>query len=187
MRALFIKSELQALLDREEGQFLEFKSLWDQSRDPPRPLDLLRQRKPVHASRNPLIVRLLADVGLMREQGEGIPRIFDEMEGSFLRPPEFTVEAGEFMVTLRNEPTFTGAQSGVAGYSADYASIGVTEANSPGPAGGLRERGLSTFESSGPGPGLPGDSGYGFEGHGYAGGSARSRRSLPYCSRHPGS
>ncbi len=71
-------------------------------------LDLLRQRKPVHASRNPLIVRLLADVGLMREEGEGIPRIFDEMEGSFLRPPEFTVEAGEFMVTLRNEPTFTG-------------------------------------------------------------------------------
>ena len=47
-------------------------------------------------------------MGLMREEGEGIPRIFDEMEGSFLRPPEFTIEAGEFMVTLRNEPTFTG-------------------------------------------------------------------------------
>ncbi len=75
---------------------------------PPVTLDLLRQRKPVHASRNPLIVRLLADLGLMREEGEGIPRIFDEMEGSFLQPPEFTVEAGEFMVILRNEPTFTG-------------------------------------------------------------------------------
>ena len=75
---------------------------------PPVTLDLLRRRKPVHASRNPLIVRLLTDVGLMREEGEGIPRIFDEMEGSLLRPPEFTVEAGEFTVTLRNEPIFTG-------------------------------------------------------------------------------
>lgn len=71
-------------------------------------LDLLRSRRPIHASRNPLIVRVLADVGLMREEGEGIPRVFDEMESSFLRAPEFRVEASEFAVTLRNEPIFTG-------------------------------------------------------------------------------
>ena len=29
MRELFSKAELHALLQRDEGQFLEFKSLWD--------------------------------------------------------------------------------------------------------------------------------------------------------------
>ncbi|MBI5882178.1 MAG: putative DNA binding domain-containing protein [Elusimicrobia bacterium] len=76
---------------------------------PPVTLDLLRKRKPVHASRNPLLVRVLADAGLMREEGEGIPRIFEEMEESFLHEPKFRVESGEFSVTLRNEPVFVGA------------------------------------------------------------------------------
>ena len=71
-------------------------------------LDLLRSRTPVHASRNPLIVRLLVEAGLMREEGEGIPRMFDEMERSFLRAPEFRAAASEFVVVLRNEPIFTG-------------------------------------------------------------------------------
>ena len=75
---------------------------------PPVTLDLLRSRMPVHASRNPLIVRVLAEVGLMREEGEGIPRIFDEMERFFLRAPEFRVAASELAVILRNEPVFTG-------------------------------------------------------------------------------
>ncbi len=44
VRALFTESELRALLDREESQFLEFKSLWDQSRDPPRPLERRKAR-----------------------------------------------------------------------------------------------------------------------------------------------
>ncbi len=35
------------------------------------------------------------EAGLMREEGEGIPRMFEEMEASFLRVPEFRVEAGE--------------------------------------------------------------------------------------------
>lgn len=71
-------------------------------------LQALRQREPVHASRNPLIVRLLADAGIMREEGEGIPRIFDEMEESFLKAPEFGEEHGSFRVTLFNEPIFQG-------------------------------------------------------------------------------
>ncbi|MBI5629044.1 MAG: hypothetical protein HY953_09005, partial [Candidatus Rokubacteria bacterium] len=78
---------------------------------PPVTLDLLRSRTPVHASRNPLLVRVLVEVGLMREEGEGIPRIFDEMERSFLRAPEFRVGASELTVLLRNEPIFAGPSS----------------------------------------------------------------------------
>ncbi len=75
---------------------------------PPVTLDLLRQRRPVHASRNPLLVRVLVEAGLMREEGEGIPRMFDEMESSYLHVPEFGIDASAFTVTLRNEPIFSG-------------------------------------------------------------------------------
>lgn len=71
-------------------------------------LEALRERRPVHASRNPLIVRMLSEAGLMREEGEGVPRIFDEMAESFLRPPSFNLKDGVFTVTLRNEPIFSG-------------------------------------------------------------------------------
>ena len=36
---LFSEAEIRSLLERDEGQFIEFKSLWDQSTEPPRPLD----------------------------------------------------------------------------------------------------------------------------------------------------
>ena len=75
---------------------------------PPVTIAQLRERAATHASRNPLIVRVLADAGIMREEGEGVPRMFEEMEGSFLRFPEFASEGGEFKVTLRNEPVFLG-------------------------------------------------------------------------------
>ncbi|MBI5627686.1 MAG: ATP-binding protein, partial [Candidatus Rokubacteria bacterium] len=41
---LFAESELRALLEREEGQFLEFKSLWDQSVGSRRTLDRRKAR-----------------------------------------------------------------------------------------------------------------------------------------------
>jgi len=75
---------------------------------PPVTLEGLRRRQAVHASRNPLMIRLLADAGIMREEGEGIPRMFDEMEENFLRLPEITVEHDVFRVTLFNEPIFVG-------------------------------------------------------------------------------
>ena len=75
---------------------------------PPVTLEALRRRQPVHASRNPLIVRVLAEAGFMRDEGEGIPRIFEEMEESFLRPPAIDFANGVFGVTLYNEPIFTG-------------------------------------------------------------------------------
>ena len=67
-------------------------------------VDLLRERRRIHASRNPLMTRVLVEAGIMREEGEGIPRIFEEMEDLHLKPPEFSVENLEFRVTLRNEP-----------------------------------------------------------------------------------
>jgi ATP-dependent DNA helicase RecG len=78
---------------------------------PPVSVEKLRERKPLHASRNPLLVRALVEAGLMREEGEGIPRMFEEMERSFLHAPGFVVEAAEFRVTLRNQPVFEGPSS----------------------------------------------------------------------------
>lgn len=75
---------------------------------PPVTLEALRQRRPVHASRNPLIVRVLVEAGVMREEGEGIPRMFDEAEAVLLKPPMFQEEAGCFRVTLFNTPIFEG-------------------------------------------------------------------------------
>ena len=65
-------------------------------------LEKLRNRERVHASRNPRIVRILTEFGYMRELGEGIPRMFEVVEQEGLHPPEFRLEGGRFVVTLRN-------------------------------------------------------------------------------------
>jgi ATP-dependent DNA helicase RecG len=69
-------------------------------------IDELRAGDPAHASRNPRIARALADLGVMRDQGEGIPRMFEEMESSFLPLPALDVVAGRFRVVLQNNPIF---------------------------------------------------------------------------------
>jgi ATP-dependent DNA helicase RecG len=61
----------------------------------------------VHASRNPRTVRALVDLGFMREQGEGIPRMFAEMADRFLPRPEIEARPSEVRVILRNTPTLT--------------------------------------------------------------------------------
>ena len=75
---------------------------------PPAPVTLeqLRQQKSLHFSRNPLIVRVLADLGYLREMGEGVPRMFQEMETYGLHPPELSIEGFVFTVTLRNAPVY---------------------------------------------------------------------------------
>jgi ATP-dependent DNA helicase RecG len=55
-------------------------------------IEQLRERRRVHASRNPLLVRVLASVGIMRDEGEGVPRIFEEMQESLLKQPELAEE-----------------------------------------------------------------------------------------------
>jgi len=69
-------------------------------------LETLRRRERVHASRNPRIVRILTELGYMRELGEGIPRMFEVMEREWLHPPELRLEGGRFVVTLRSTPIF---------------------------------------------------------------------------------
>lgn len=71
-------------------------------------IDDLRNRRRTHASRNPLIVRMLVDMGIMRDEGEGIPRMHEEMEASYLKAPDFQADGASFQVTLRNEPVFEG-------------------------------------------------------------------------------
>lgn len=74
-------------------------------------MDELKQGHSAHASRNPRIVRALVELGLMREQGEGIPRMFEEMQVSFLPMPELDADGGWFRVVLRSEPIFQSTDS----------------------------------------------------------------------------
>jgi ATP-dependent DNA helicase RecG len=69
---------------------------------------LLRLER-VHVSRNPRLVRALVDLGFMRDQGEGIPRMFWEMEAEFLPPPELKAHPQEVRLTLRNTMTLSSA------------------------------------------------------------------------------
>jgi len=75
---------------------------------PPIPVSIeqMRLQKSIHFSRNPLIVRVLADMGYLREMGEGVPRMFQEMETYGLNPPEFSTDGFIFSVTLRNAPVY---------------------------------------------------------------------------------
>ena len=62
--------------------------------------DRLREGGPAHATRNPMLVRVPADVGVMRDQGEGIARIFAEMADRQLPVPGISCDAGVFTMTL---------------------------------------------------------------------------------------
>ncbi len=70
---------------------------------PVRP-EQIQHRQRVHYSRNPLISRVLTDAGWMRSLGEGILRIFQEMERHGLSPPEWREEGDFFCLVLRNTP-----------------------------------------------------------------------------------
>ena len=61
----------------------------------------------VHRTRNPRLVRVLVDLGYARDQGEGVPRMFAEMEDAFLPPPEIEAVGQSLRVTLRNTPNLT--------------------------------------------------------------------------------
>lgn len=66
-------------------------------------LDRLREGGPAHGARNPMIVRVLADTGAMRDEGEGVARIFSEMADRQLPEPRIAVENGLFAITLLGE------------------------------------------------------------------------------------
>ncbi len=76
---------------------------------PPAPVTIaaLNRREHLHVSRNPLIVRTLVELGYMMEAGEGIPRIFDEMDRVGYYPPSLSIVGGmSFQVALRNQPIY---------------------------------------------------------------------------------
>jgi ATP-dependent DNA helicase RecG len=72
-------------------------------------IDEVLSLKPVHRSRNPRLMRILVDIGVARDQGEGIPRMFAEMTSAFLPQPEISESKREVRVTLRNELTLSAA------------------------------------------------------------------------------
>ena len=61
--------------------------------------------KRVHHCRNPRMIRVLVDLGFARDQGEGIPRMFAEMEDAFLPRPNIDATNRNVTVTLRNTLT----------------------------------------------------------------------------------
>lgn len=63
-------------------------------------LEDIKQLKGAHESRNPLIARVLREVGYVREMGEGIRRIFDVMRSNALAEPEIQTGNDTFTVTL---------------------------------------------------------------------------------------
>ena len=63
----------------------------------------------IHRSRNPRVMRVLVDLGVARDQGEGIPRMFAEMKDAFLPSPEIEASQRGIVLTLRNTPTLSAA------------------------------------------------------------------------------
>ena len=55
-----------------------------------------------HYSRNPRIMRVLKTMGLVEEYGEGIDRMYREMESRLMEPPIFEATSSSVTVTLRN-------------------------------------------------------------------------------------
>ena len=55
-----------------------------------------------HYSRNPRIMRAMKIMGLVEEYGDGIDRMYREMEARLMEPPVFEATASSVTVTLRN-------------------------------------------------------------------------------------
>ena len=71
---------------------------------PPVTVEALRDGRHAHVTRNPMLVRVLADAEIMRDEGEGVARVFREMAASLLREPEIESSGGLFRMTLFNGP-----------------------------------------------------------------------------------
>jgi ATP-dependent DNA helicase RecG len=63
-------------------------------------LDDIRKLRGAHESRNPLVARMLREIGYVREMGEGIRRIFDVMRSNALAEPDIQSNNDDFIVTL---------------------------------------------------------------------------------------
>jgi ATP-dependent DNA helicase RecG len=78
--------------------------------------DLLQQRG-VHRSRNPIIMRVLRDLGWSRDQGEGMRRIFGSMRQVELNVPELEESGDTFIVRLSTRSIYDeSTQAWIASY-----------------------------------------------------------------------
>lgn len=66
----------------------------------PLTIDDLKEQRGVHRSRNPLLMRVLRDLGWTRDQGEGMRRIFGAMSQVELHEPELEEVSDTFIVRL---------------------------------------------------------------------------------------
>jgi ATP-dependent DNA helicase RecG len=85
----------------------------------PEPITLrdLREQRGVHRSRNPLIMRVLRDLGWSRDQGEGMRRIFGSMRQVELHEPELEEKAGTFIIRLSTTSIYDeSTQAWIAAY-----------------------------------------------------------------------
>lgn len=55
-----------------------------------------------HYGRNPRIMRVMKTMGFVEEYGEGVDRMYREMEARLMEPPVFEATASSVTVTLRN-------------------------------------------------------------------------------------
>lgn len=107
-----------------EGQAIEILIFPDrvEVRSPgqlPEPITVqdLRQQRGVHRSRNPLIMRVLRDLGWSRDQGEGMRRIFGSIRQVELHQPELEESADTFIVRLSTRSIYDeGTQAWIAAY-----------------------------------------------------------------------
>ncbi len=67
-------------------------------------LQQILRGKRAHYSRNPLLSRVLVDSGYMTGTGEGLPRIFHEMEKQGLNHPELKTDEGSCSLILYHTP-----------------------------------------------------------------------------------
>ncbi|NWF54146.1 MAG: hypothetical protein HXY45_05060, partial [Syntrophaceae bacterium] len=67
-------------------------------------VDQILRRQRVHYARNPLMTRVLTDAGFMQAQGEGLPRVFLEMDRQGLNPPDWQEGAAGCCLVFRNTP-----------------------------------------------------------------------------------
>lgn len=67
-------------------------------------IEHLRENEGIHYARNPLITRVLTDMGIMHSMGKGFATILGEMRKNGLNPPEIKVSGNCFKVILKNTP-----------------------------------------------------------------------------------
>ena len=70
-------------------------------------IDDITSLKGAHQSRNSYISRALREVGVMRELGEGMRRIYELMQSNELAPPEIVTGAGVFTLALHHKAMYS--------------------------------------------------------------------------------